>query len=182
MAEESKILDSVVYQPDGNTCQAACIAKVLGTQDVWGVRQDLLELGTPGDPAVMGQYLKSRVKEYRYHPEGSLNYAIEALDRGYTIITHGWFTPSGHVITLVGWEHADPLMKYRFIVDDPWGEFDFPTATYDTQASGDNRHYSARGLYAYCVRSRSFDHAQLLYQGRQLDMNDGDAWFHLIKN
>jgi hypothetical protein len=179
--EPSRIIQQVVYQPDANTCQSACIAKVLGTQDVYAIRADLEAMGVSGDPEVMAAYLEPRVKAYRFTRHGSLADARKALDEGYTIITHGWFTSAGHVITLVGHE-ADPGGGFRFLVDDPWGEFHFPSATYDNQANGDNLPYSSRGIYAYCVGSNSFEEAQVLYDQKALDLTEANAWLHLIKN
>ncbi len=43
----SKILDYVA-QPNAFTCQSACIAKVLGTTDVAGIRAALKAIGDPG--------------------------------------------------------------------------------------------------------------------------------------
>ena len=179
---ESKISDQVIPQPDAYTCQSACIAKVLGTQDVYSIRRDLEQLGVPGDPAVMGNYLRNRVSEYRFLATGSLNDARAALSDGYTIITHGWFTPSGHVLTLVDWVPGQGRSPYEFVVDDPWGDFDFPAATYDASQAGDNLPYSAHGIYAYCVAGQSFEHAQELYQAGQLRSAEAGAWLHLVKN
>ena len=179
---ESKILDSVVSQPDAYTCQSACIAKVLGTADVLGIRAELEALGEPGSPAVMGVYLRRRVREYQFLLAGSLNDARRALDSGYTVITHGWLSPSGHVLTLVGVEPDPGTGSYRFIVDDPYGEFDFISASYDTSVIGDDLRYSSYGLYAYCVASQDYWHAQRLYAERRLNPAEKNAWLHLIKN
>lgn len=177
----SKILDYVA-QPNAYTCQSACIAQVLGTTDVEEIRAALEAIGAPGDPQTMGQYLKSRVQSYKFLMSGSLENAKDALDAGYVIITHGWFTGSGHVISLVGYEPDPRTLSYRFIVDDPWMEFSFPDAQFIPNSSGDNVRYSSYGMYAYCVASSSHDHAAQLYaQGKLLSSEKG-AWLHLIKN
>lgn len=49
----SKILDYVA-QPNTYTCQSACIAKVLGTSDVAGIRVALEAIDDPGRPETMG--------------------------------------------------------------------------------------------------------------------------------
>lgn len=67
----TKVLDYVA-QPNAYTCQSACIAKVLGTTDVEGIRAALEAIGTPGSPATMGEYLKSRVQFYKFLTSGSL--------------------------------------------------------------------------------------------------------------
>lgn len=177
----SKILDYVA-QPNAYTCQSACIAKVLGTTDVEGIRAALEAIGAPGSPETMGEYLKSRVRSYKFLMSGSLEDAKEALDDGCVIITHGWFTGSGHVIALVGYEPDPRTLSYRFIIDDPWMEFSFPDALFIPNSSGDNVRYSSYGIYAYCVTSSSYEHAVQTYaQGKLLSSEKG-AWLHLIKN
>jgi hypothetical protein len=180
MSNTSKVLD-YVEQPNALTCQSACIAKVLGTRDVQGIRHALESMGAPGDPAVMGQYLKSRVQSYKFLSTGSLIDAKEALDEGFVIITHGWFTRSGHVISLVGHEPDPKTLSYRFIVDDPWAEFSFPTAHY-TPKSGNNIRYSSYGMYAYCVASSSYENAAALYSKGVLLSSEKGAWLHVVKN
>lgn len=177
----SKILDYVA-QPNAYTCQSACIAKMLGTSDVHDIRAALETVGQPGCPDVMGRYLKSRVQSYQFLISGSLEDAKAALDEGYTIITHGWFTGSGHVIALVGYEPDPETLSYRFIADDPWMEFSFSDAQYIPDSCGDNVRYSSYGIYAYCVASSSYKNAKQIYaQGRLLSSEKG-AWLHIIKN
>ncbi len=177
----SKILDYVA-QSNAYICQSACIAKVLGTTDDKGIRAALEAIGAPGNPDVMGQYLKSRVQSYRFLSAGSLMDVKDALDNGCVVITHGWFTGSGHVICLVGYEPDPKTLSYRFIVDDPWAEFSFPTAQFVPNSSGDNVRYSSYGVYAYCVASSNHEHAAHLYaQGKLLSSEKG-AWLHIIKN
>ena len=177
----TKILDYVA-QPDGSTCQSAAIAKVLGTTDVAKVRSDLLSLGEPGDPGVMGRYLTGKVKSYLFRVDASLNELKDALSAGCVVIVHGWFTPSGHVITLVGWELDQKTLGYRFLVDDPWFEFDFKSAQFDYSKSGNNVRYSSYGIFAYCVASQSYDDAQAIYKQGRLLSSERNAWAHIIRN
>lgn len=171
------MIEDYVPQPDAYTCQSACIAKMIGTQDVAGIRRGLLEIGTPGDPAVMAQYLKPRVKEYHYSAIASLNECKQWLDQGYQLITHGWFTGSGHVISLVDHDAKG------FIVDDPWAEFDFPSWQYTGNTNGNDLHYSFKGIYIACVVSHSRGEAESMYSANiQPDMNFKNAWVHRIKN
>ncbi len=58
---------------------------------------DLRSMGEPGDPIVMNNYIQPRVPYYKFLSTGSLIDAKEALDDGFTVITHGWFTNSGYV-------------------------------------------------------------------------------------
>jgi hypothetical protein len=177
----SQILDYVA-QPNAYTCQSSCIAKVVGSNDVEGIRAALEAIGEPGSPDVMGQYLKSRVQSYKFLVSGSLEDAKNALDDGCVVITHGWFTESGHVITLVGYESDPRTLSYRFIVDDPWKEFDFSSAQYIPNSDGNNVCYSSYGVYAYCVASSSYRNATQIYAEGKLLSSEKGAWLHIIKN
>jgi hypothetical protein len=191
MSIASKILD-FVEQPDENTCQSAAIARVIGTNDVMTVRRGLLDIsgrrGTmSGDPAVMGDYLRSRVQEYQFFADASLELAKESLAQGYNLITHGWFTRAGHVIGISPFADGEPykphptLNTYAFNCEDPWYRFHFPSWSY-TRLSGNNVPYSAFGMYASCVASNGFGHAQQLYRRGELNSNLKNMWLHLIKN
>jgi hypothetical protein len=191
MSIASKILD-FIEQPCENTCQAAAIARVIGSTDVMEVRRSLLTQGRSrgldaGNPYLMGEIIKPRVREYQYFPDASLEQAKEALTEGYHLITHGWFTRAGHVIGISPFEDGEPykphptLNTYAFNCEDPWYRFHFPTWTY-TRLSGNNVPYSAFGMYASCVASNGFGHAQQLYRRGELNSNLKNMWLHLIKN
>jgi hypothetical protein len=178
----SKTKTIYVPQPNNLLCQSACIAMVLRTTDVDGIRADLVSQGQAGDPGVMGNYLEPRVKSYKFLVDGSLNDAKKALDEGCAVITHGWFTDEGHVITLIGYE-ADPVtLSYRFIVHDPWAEYNFPKGDHDDSQSGEGVRYSSYGIYATCVASAGYDHARDLYREKRLKSNEQNAWLHIIQN
>lgn len=77
----------------------------------------------------------------------------EWLDSGNPAVTHGYFTESGHIIVLVGYDESG------FIVHDPYGEwFDWG---YDTSLSGAFLHYSYGLIERTCI-------------------GDGDFWVHFI--
>lgn len=187
-------------QPNKYTCQSAAIAKVLGKtshHDVMDIRQSLLSKAQPrgtmsGDPYVMGHYLESRVEEYRYLNEGSLNDLMEWVERGpdHEAIVHGFPTTAGHV-----WGVEKLVTRpngYRYFqCDDPWYEYDFPNARY-TNKSGANVLYSEIGMWAYCVRSWSKAQAMEAYRegiSRYFEsgfvdsiMAEKGGWIHLIRN
>jgi hypothetical protein len=177
----TKILE-YVEQPDGYTCQSAAIAKVIGSTDVGKIRGELLQRGVPGDPAVMGAYLKGKVKSYQFIVDGSLNEAKDFLKQGCVIITHGWFSQAGHVITLVEFEASPNNLGYRFVVDDPWAEFNFGSNSFDHSKTGNNVRYSSYGIYAYCVAGQSNEDARLIYKQGKLLSSDRNMWMHVIKN
>ncbi len=193
----SKILDDV-QQPDVYTCQSAAIARVTGTTNVGAIRAALDHLArernsAAGDPFVMAQYLRDRCDEYSFLEKGSINDAKRALEQGYQVITHGWFTNSGHVIGLSEWGHVDDNGEWvfrepdpstgwvYFRAEDPWYEYDFGAGRF-TQRSGNNAPYSAYGIFAYCVASWSYPGAREIYARRQLNSSQSGAWLHLIKN
>lgn len=191
MSVVSKILD-FVEQPDASTCQAAAIARVVGSTAVMDVRRGLLDISgrrgsMAGDPAVMGEYMRSRVQEYEFFPDASLEQAKEALTQGYHLITHGWFTRPGHVIGISPFEDGEPykphptLNTYAFNAEDPWYRFHFPSWSY-TRLSGNNVPYSAFGMYASCVASSSASHAHQIYRRGELNSLTKNMWLHLIKN
>lgn len=171
-----------VPQPNPSVCQSACIAMALGTDDVMGIREDLVSRGTAGDPAVMGEYLSAHAKSYKFLLDGSLNDAKKALDDDCVVITHGWFTPIGHVITLIGYEADPDTMSYRFIVHDPWAEYNFPKGDHDDLKTGEGVRYSSYGMYATCVGSSDYDHARETYGKKRLLSTEENAWLHIIKN
>lgn len=191
MSIVSKILD-FVEQPDVNTCQSAAIARVVGTTDVMAIRRELLGISSrrgsmSGDPYVMGDYLRENVQEYQFIVDASLNEAKEALEQGYNLITHGWFTRSGHVIGLSPFPDGEPykphpsLNTYAFNAEDPWYRFSFPSWSY-TRLPGNNIPYSAYGIYAACVASASASHGAQIYRRGELNSSMKNMWLHLIKN
>lgn len=172
----SKVLD-IVYQPDSSTCQSAAISRVTG-EDVMEIREALLNMGEPGDPSVMGQYLEPRVKEYKLNLNASLNDAIEALKNGYQLIIHGWFTGSGHVIGLSGYDSNTKC----FNAEDPWYEFMFSKWQYCYNSDGNNAQYSELGIYAACVLGQSVDDAIRIYGEGKVNLELKGMWMHIIKN
>ena len=172
-------------QPDARTCQSACIAQMLGktsAEDVYAIRSALERIGTPGDPRVMEEYLKPRVISYRFDAGASLDDARKALDSGFKLITHGFFTKSGHVVNIVGYEPDPRTLGIRFVVDDPWSEFDFPSWSYPKpDKSGDNVRYSSYGMYAACVAGQSRDDAARIYRNGILNSSQSGMWLHVIK-
>lgn len=177
----SKILDYLA-QPDGVTCQSACVAMLTGQLDVMAIRRSLLDLGEPGNPYVMGEYLKPRVTSYDFSDRSSIAEMVDWLQQGFTLCSHGYFTGSGHVILLSG--HKNDC----FFADDPWGEFSASGWTYSDNENGDDLPYSEKLIYAACVMGRSKSESQTIYQAGGCENPNGiwrtfkNAWVHRIKN
>jgi uncharacterized protein YvpB len=76
----------------------------------------------------------------------------EWLVQGNPAVTHGYFTPSGHVITLIGFDSKG------FVVNDPYGELMYspPSSHYNTYTSGAGLNYSYNLLYDTCCTGNEF--------------------------
>ncbi len=173
---------ALIPQPNSQTCQSACVARAIGNSDIFGIRQELQLIGDAGSPQVMGVLLKRKLGErYSFDEDASLNDCKNWLNDGSLLITHGWFTPSGHVITLDGYEIDESTLSYRVNVGDPWDEFDAPNWRYTQKSDKYDGFYSSRCIYAACVASKSFDDAASIYRRGELDSNKGGMWVHRIK-
>jgi hypothetical protein len=168
-------------QPNSYTCQSAAIGMITGG-DIMTIRKDLECDGEPGNPYVMGEYLKPRVKEYKFNDCASLMDARRAIDDGYQLIIHSWLSRSGHVVKISGYEADPKTLSYRFVVDDPWSEFDGASFSYpNPDLSGNDVRYSSYLMYATCVVGQSYEDARQVYRRGELDSNKPGAWLHCLK-
>jgi hypothetical protein len=173
---------SLLSQPNAYTCQSTCIAMATGRTDIMQIRAELEAIGDPGDPGVMGALLKKEFGDrYIFDDNACLSEIREWLKAGEFLITHGWFTGSGHVICLDGVTIDPSNMSYKISVKDPWSEFSFGAWAYNNPSvdryDGD---YSAHGLYAAIVAGQSVSDAIAIYQKRELDSMRKGAWTHRI--
>ncbi|ATW62844.1 putative peptidoglycan-binding protein [Synechococcus phage S-CBWM1] len=169
-------------QPDARTCQSACIGMAVGDRDILGIRKKLDSLGEAGNPAVMGRVIKQYGVNYTFDDNASLSEVRAWLRAGEFLITHGWFTRSGHVICLDGIQTDPGTLSYRFDVKDPWSEFDGPSWSYNNPSlKFFDGFYSSHIIYAACVASVSSDHAKYLYSKKDLDSTRKGMWVHRIK-
>jgi hypothetical protein len=166
-------------QPDAVTCQAACIGMAAGDRDIAGIRRKLTAIGTAGDPAVMGRVIKGYGVPYRYEGNACLAEVREWLKAGELLITHGWFTRSGHVICLDGLRKVPrSTTRYDVNVKDPWSEFDGPTWSYPGTSRFYDGFYSETIIYAACVAGASRDDAARIYRAGKVDPNQRGMWVH----
>lgn len=169
-----------VSQPDPYTCQSACISMVTG-DDVNSIRLALLAGGQAGDPYNMGRILRSKLGDrYSFIADASLRQIRGWLRDGDFLITHGWFTPSGHVIGLDGIKIDQSLMGDRISVKDPWSEFNGASFKYDLGGDFFDGFYSSYLIYATCVASGSYSHARQIYKRGELNSSLENAWVHRI--
>jgi uncharacterized protein YvpB len=66
------------------------------------------------------------------------------LDGGNPVIVHGWFTNSGHIMPIIGYNDDG------WIVNDPNGKWLETRGNYDTNASGAGRTYSHAAMETAC--------------------------------
>lgn len=99
------------------------------------------------------------IKAYGYEDDFQYNAKWDDvkkwLDAGKPCISHGWFTRSGHIITIIGYNDKG------WIVHDPYGEW-FSTG-YDTRRSGAGLTYSYKMMKDLCGP-------------------DGDNWIHFVSD
>lgn len=167
-------------QPDAVSCQAACLAMATGNRDILGVRRRLQAIGNPGDPATMARYVRSLTPpvRYQYTHNACLQDVYGWLKAGEFLITHGWFTNSGHVICLDGLR-ANPDGSHGINVKDPWSEFDAPSWRYRYSSKFYDGFYSDRCIYAACVAgSGPQDAANIYKRGIPVDIKRGGMWVH----
>jgi len=85
---------------------------------------------------------------------GTFNQLKRHLIQGKPAIVHGWFTASGHIIAVTGFN------KSGFFVNDPYGELMYDhgsdTGYYDTYASGHGLNYSYELMENTCCTDNQF--------------------------
>jgi hypothetical protein len=171
-------------QPDAYTCQATCIAMVV-KRSALAIRAELDELpGDAGNPYNMGVVLERYLgSKYIFDPDASLNNVKDWITKeGEFLITHGWFTPSGHVLGLDGVLLDSGTFSYKVSVKDPWSEFDAPSWSYNKPSvEFYDGYYSSYCLYAAIVASMNYQHAREIYKRGELESKRTGAWVHRIK-
>ena len=178
---KTKIEALNLSQPDASTCQAACVGMAVGDRDVASIRKRLLKIGTPGDPAVMATLIRTyKDVDYLYEGNASLRQVGTWLKAGELLITHGWFTRSGHVIVLDGCLEK-PNGDLMFDVKDPWSEFNGSSFSYDLSSRFYDGYYSDRLIYATCVAGTSWVDARYVYNNKPVDLNRAGMWVHRFR-
>lgn len=166
-------------QPDASTCQSACIAMAVNDPDIQGIRRKLLATGlSAGSPTAMSRVITSYTKKYKFEWNASLNKVYEWLENGEFLITHGWFTGSGHIICLDGLKLDESTLGYQINVKDPWSEFNESTWKYDKSSKFYDGFYSSRCIYAACVAGSSVSDARAVFNRGSLDSSKGGMWVH----
>jgi predicted chitinase len=178
-----------ISQPNSSTCQAACIGIALSNSDVMGIRRELDKIASQigggrvaASVDVMGKYIRSKIgNRYEFDIDASLDEMKNWLKAGELLITHGWFTNSGHVICLDGVAVDNTNMSFKFDVKDPWSEFNAPAWAYNINSNFYDGYYSANCIYSACVLSHSRADAARIYKQNRIDPLRKGAWVHRIK-
>lgn len=166
-------------QPDASTCQSACVAMAVNDPDIRSIRKKLLSTGLDaGSPTAMAKVIGGYTKKYKFDSNASLDKVYEWLKAGEFLITHGWFTGSGHVICLDGIKLDSGTLSHQISVKDPWSEFNALTWKYDKASKFFDGYYSSRCIYASCVAGTSVSNARDIYNRGSLDTSRGGMWVH----
>lgn len=153
-----------------------------GSRDIMGIRSRLESMGDPGDPYNMARLLEEKFRDrYVFDDNACLSEVRDWLKAGEFLITHGWFTGSGHVICLDGVAIDPSRMSYKISVKDPWSEFSFGSWSYNNPSVQKyDGLYSSHGIYAACVAGSSVVDAAYRYRRGELDSMRKGAWIHRI--
>ena len=73
---------------------------------------------------------------------GTYKDVYTAIDNDHPVVIHGYFTRSGHIVVIRGYDDRG------FYVNDPYGEY-FADG-YDTNKRGENLHYSNQLIAMTC--------------------------------
>lgn len=153
------------YNPDGS-CSTTCIAMVLKYYDVqrrWGGHTQFedeiyqyfldnrLTIGSPND---MVKCIENYGVTDNYNSYGTIESVKEHLAKGNPVITHGYFTNVGHLVTLIGYNEKG------FFVNDPYGEW-FSSGykrnnPYAEDTLGKELHYSYKLIRDTCIINGTF--------------------------
>jgi len=163
-------------QPDSVTCQAACIGMAVGDRDIMKIRGELIGRGDAGSPAVMAAVIRNYGRPYIYDGNASMAKIYQWLKAGEFLITHGWFTGSGHVICLDGLKRQGN--GYGIDVKDPWSQFNESAWAYNLGSKFFDGFYSDRCIYAACCAGASVADAKRVYQTGKVDTARGGMWVH----
>jgi uncharacterized protein YvpB len=109
-----------------------------------------LDRHVPGD---LAQIVKAFGYKDDFTPAARWADVKEWIDSGNPCVVHGWFTGSGHIICIIGYNSKG------WVVNDPYGEW--YSSGYDTTRSGAGLTYSYEMMQRICG-------------------TDGDLWIHYL--
>ncbi len=100
------------------------------------------------DPACLAQVVDAYGVHDNFRQDATIEDVQEWLTQGNPAVVHGYFTSSGHIVCLIGYN------SYGFIVNDPYGEY-FAEG-YDTSSTGAGLSYSYELIKKTCMTDNQF--------------------------
>ncbi len=104
------------------------------------------------DPYALAQVIQAYGYKDNFSKTASFEAIKEWLIQGNPVVVHGYFTPSGHIVVITGYNQKG------FVVNDPYGELMYSpnNSYYDTYASGAGLTYSYNLIYNTCCGGNEF--------------------------
>ncbi|MER3477312.1 MAG: hypothetical protein C4287_13440 [Leptolyngbya sp. ERB_1_2] len=100
------------------------------------------------EPDALAQVAQAYGCDDRFSKTASFEQIKEWLIQGNPAIVHGYFTPSGHIICIIGYNEKG------FVVNDPYGELMYSSnpsdSHYDIYTTGAGLTYSYNLMYQTC--------------------------------
>lgn len=148
------------------SCNVTCVAMCLyylgyprqpGTQLEDELYKKLEDLGRNRHDPYDLQFLVGTYPGYKdiFRVDGGFRNIQTSIDAGNPVIVHGYFTPTGHIIVIRGYD------QQGFIVNDPYGEWF--SGGYDNSRSGERLHYSYALIARTCSPESKSDPRNIWY-------------------
>lgn len=151
------------------SCNVTCVAMCLyylgyprpeGVQLEDQLYQKLEDLGKSRHDPYDLQFLIGTHPGFKdiFRVDGGFRDIQTSIDAGNPVIVHGYFTKSGHIIVIRGYDDKG------FLVNDPYGEWF--SSGYDNSRSGERLHYSYNLIARTC--------------SPESQSNPGNIWYHTV--
>lgn len=148
------------------SCNVTCVAMCLyhldyprrpGTQLEDELYQKLEDLGKSRHDPYDLQFLIGTYPGFKdiFRVDGGFRDIRSSIDAGHPVIVHGYFTASGHIIVIRGYDDKG------FFVNDPYGEWF--SSGYDNSRSGEGLHYSYNLIARTCSPESQADPRNIWY-------------------
>ncbi len=148
------------------TCNCTCVAMCMAKAGIVGdgslpqledqLTQKMLKEGWNRQNPYHLQHLFTWKKvPSMFDPKATVEQVKQHLASGKPCITHGWFTPSGHIIVLKGYDDAAYNGRGAWICHDPNGEWNADGYSHQ-QGAGESVLYSYQMIRETCQTGGQF--------------------------